>query len=128
MFLKCMKLFAFLSCLMCISFVESGCGECVFEEPVKGVVLDQNGKKVSGLTLTACKGCDKNNISKQDCISAKTDKGGRFSMMVPHCRPAGFQCSTWPITLTHDKCTNTIIQPEVPTDRVNGATYKVTCK
>lgn len=114
--------------LMCVTLgTHAGCGECVFTEPIKGIVKEQTGRPMEGVTITACQGCDPNQLGDEFCVKVVTDKEGRFTMDVPHCRPKAFDCATRPMVFTHTKCKQKVVQLKVPASR-DEQTFTIECK
>jgi hypothetical protein len=90
-----------------------GCGECTFEETIAGVVSDQHGGALEGVTIEACHG-DRCDVGASDapCVSTTSAADGRFTLDVPMCRPRAAACELRPITLEKEGCEPLTVQPE----------------
>jgi hypothetical protein len=96
-----------------------GCGECVFEQQLAGVVNDDDGAPLEGVVITTCAGerCERSS-DDSPCTSATSDAEGRFSLEVAQCRPAAFQCELRPVILEREGCDPLVEQLALTTDEV----------
>ena len=98
-----------------------GCGECVFDQRLQGVVVDQAHQPVAGAELTTCFGerCDHDPASDTGCTSTTTDASGRFSLVVAQCRPAPFECELRPVSIARAGCETAVVQLGLTGDEVS---------
>jgi hypothetical protein len=86
-------------------FALAGCGECVFEMEVTGVVVDAEGEPMAGVEVRSClgQGCA---IAEDDdaCVRSITDEEGRFTLEVPQCRLEPHKCELRPLLLGREGC------------------------
>ena len=97
-----------------------GCGECVFDQRLQGVVVDQSNQPVVGAELTTCFGerCDHDPGNDTGCTGTTTDASGHFSLVVAQCRPAPFECELRPVTIARAGCDTTVVQLGLTGDEV----------
>ncbi|MEZ4241289.1 MAG: hypothetical protein R3F59_35055 [Myxococcota bacterium] len=65
----------------------AGCGECVFDEDVTGVVT-VDGAVMAGVQVKACQGEGCEAGDERVCAATTTAEDGSFALTVPMCRPA----------------------------------------
>jgi hypothetical protein len=102
-------------CLALSLLGAAGCGECVFREPVTGVVRNKEGAPIPGAKLSTCSGdrCEADPAGDQPpCTSATSNERGEFSMVVAQCRPKAFACELRPVRVEHEGCGKAVIQPK----------------
>jgi hypothetical protein len=92
----------------------TGCGECVFRQPVSGVVRNKAGAPIAGAKLSTCNGdrCLADPAAdRQPCNASTSDDRGEFTLEVANCRPKAFACELRPVQIEHTGCTKAVLQP-----------------
>ena len=93
------------------AFILSGCGECVFDEQVRGIVRDSSGAPIAGATVTTCDDGNRCDLGGTACRSVVTASDGSFELSVEQCSPSLNQCELRPIAIAMDGCTAIDAQP-----------------
>jgi len=101
-----------------LSLTISGCGECVFQAPVKGAVIDSKGHALRGARVTACDSEDPPSDADPSCKSVVTNARGQFTVPAVLYRPKAFECAVHSLWVDKPGCRTTKQPLGEPPDEV----------